>query len=157
MIFRLQPQAPSGVPDRKDPRLLPHWSAAAENPPPGQPWLLDLGGWSPAERASGRIWRWGRREAQVGIDWAGPPRAGELRFTVTSAADAPLAIRCEGRELGPVAIRGGQRQEVSLPCALAPGLQKLTFNYTGRLRRLGRDSRQIGFMVENLEWVPRPE
>ncbi len=157
VVFRLQPQSPAHVPKLDDPRLLPHWSAATENPPAGQPWLLDLGGWSPTERAAGRLWRWARREARVGLDWEGPPRDGELCFIVNSAADAPLSIRCDGSELGTIALQGGHRREVRLPCSLKSGFQQLTFHYSGRLRRLGRDSRQIGFMVENLEWVSRPD
>lgn len=157
VIFRLQPQVPARLPDLDNPRFLPLWSAAAENPPAGQPWLLDLGGWAPAERAPGRVWRWARREARVALDWQGPPREGELCFTVNSAADAPLSVRCDGREIDTIALAGGQRREVRVPCRLESGTKHLSFSYSGRLRRLGRDSRQIGFMVENLEWVPRPD
>jgi hypothetical protein len=154
-VFRLQPRTPALAPNLEDSRILPPWDPAAENPPAGQPWLLDLGGWSPIEHATGRAWRWARREARLGIDWDGPARAGELRFTVNSAADAPLTIRADGRELGRIDLRGGQCREVRLPCPLQPGTQRLTFEYPGRLRRLGRDSRKIGFMIENLECVPR--
>ena len=154
-VFRLQPRTPALAPNLGDSRILPPWDPVAGNPPDGQPWLLDLGGWSPIEHASARAWRWARREARRGIDWDGPAREGELRFTVNSAANAQLSIHVDGRELGRIDLLGGQRREVRLPCPLQPGTQRLTFEYPGRLRRLGRDSRKIGFMIENLECTPR--
>lgn len=154
-VFRLQPRSPALSPDLGDSRILPLWDSFADNPAAGQPWLLDAGDWSPAERTPGRVWRWARREASIAVCWSGPERTCELTFTVNSAADARLLIRHNGRELGHVDLIGGQRQEVRLPCTIRPGTQRLTFEYPGRLRRLGRDSRLIGFMVENLACTVR--
>jgi hypothetical protein len=155
VVFLLKPRVPALAPNLEDSRIQPRWNSFTDNPPSDQPWLIDLGGWSPAERVPGRVWRWAQREARIGLDWDGPAREGELSFTVTSAADAPLTIRVDGRELARLDLIGGQRREVRLPCPLKPGTQRLTFEYPGRLRRLGRDSRKIGFMVENLECAPR--
>ena len=154
-VFRLQPRAPALAPNLNDARILPLWDPFAANPPADQPWLLDLGDWSPAERAPGRVWRWARREATLGLDWSGPARDGELRFTANAAADSTLTITADGRAIARVGLVGGQSREYRVPCTLRPGLQRLTFEYTGRLRRLGRDSREIGFMLENLTCEPR--
>ncbi len=154
-VLRLAPRSPALPPNLNDARLRPLWDPFAANPPADQPWLLDLGRWSPAERAPGRVWRWARRSASLGLDWNGPVRDAELRFTANSAADARLTITADGRAIAQVDLVGGQSREYRVPCTLRPGLQRLTFEYPGRLRRLGRDSRQIGFMLENLACEPR--
>ena len=155
-VFRLVPRSPALAPDLTDARILPLWDPFAGNPPDSSPWLLDCGGWSPAERAPARLWRWARREATLGIDWRGPATEAELRFTANSAGDARLSIRAGGREVAHVDLVGGQRLDYRVPLRLEPGLQRLTFEYPGRLRRLGRDSRQIGFMIDNLVCTPQP-
>jgi hypothetical protein len=155
-LFRLTPRSPALAPNLGDARILPLWEPFAGNPPADSPWLLDCGNWSPAERAPGRVWRWARRSATLGIDWRGPATEGELHFTANSAADARLSIRADGREIGHADLIGGQRLDFHVTCPLKPGLQHLTFEYPGRLRRLGRDSRQIGFMIENLVCTPQP-
>lgn len=155
-VFRLVPHSPSLAPDLSDARILPLWDSFAGNPSDGSPWLLDCGNWSPAERAPGRVWRWARRSATLGIDWRGPATEAELRFTANSAGDARLSIRAGDREVAHVVLVGGQRLDYRVPLRLEPGLQRLTFEYPGRLRRLGRDSRQIGFMIDNLVCTPQP-
>ncbi len=154
-VFRLQPRTPALAPNLGDARILPLWDPFAANPSDASPWMLDCGNWSPAERAPGRVWRWARRTATLGLDWRGPATDAELRFTANSAGDARLVIRADSREIGHVDLLGGRRLDCRVPLRLEPGLQRLTFEYPGRLRRLGRDSRQIGFMVENLVCAPQ--
>jgi hypothetical protein len=155
-VFRLQPRSPALAPNLGDARILPLWDPFADNPPAERPWLLDCGNWSPAERAPGRVWRWARREATLGIDWRGPATEAELRFTANSAGDARLSIHADGREVAHIDLVGGQRRDYRVTVPLVSGLQRLTFEYPGRLRRLGRDSRQIGFMIDNLVCTPAP-
>ncbi len=154
--FGLTPAALPASPDLEDTRILPPWNPFAPDPPGGAPWLLDLGGWSPPERSAERIWRWARREASLGLDWRGATTEGELRFAVTSVADATLILEVDDRELARIEVVGGRRHEIRLACPLRPGMQRIRFLYPGRLRRMGRDSRQIGFMVEAPVGVPRP-
>jgi phosphoglycerol transferase len=154
-VFRLQPRSPALAPDRKDARVITLWNPQAV-PAADQPWLLARTGWWPVELAPNRAWRWGKHEARVRLDWDQPGAvAGELRFIANSVADGQLTIRHETRVLGTVRLTGSQPREYTLPCPLEPGSHELTFEYDGRLRRYGRDQRQIGFMIENLICTPR--
>ncbi|MFT3829276.1 MAG: hypothetical protein QM691_06155 [Opitutaceae bacterium] len=154
-VFLLQPSKTPTPPSLRDARVVTLWNPQ-EVPDAGQPWLLARGGWWPVELAERHAWRWGKRAATVRLDWdQSHAAAGELRFTATAVAKARLTVRLGERVLGSVALAGSAPQEVVLPCPLEPGTHELVFEYEGRLRRYGRDQRQIGFMLENLVCVPR--
>ncbi|HLP03360.1 MAG TPA: hypothetical protein VK163_15140, partial [Opitutaceae bacterium] len=154
-VFPLHPREPATPPSLRDARVVTLWNPQ-QVPAVGQPWLLARGGWWPVELADAHAWRWGKREAVVRLDWDQPQAtSGELRFTATAVAVGRLTIRLGERVLGGVTLAGSEPREVVLPCPLEPGTRELIFEYDGRLRRYGRDQRQIGFMVENLVCVPR--
>ncbi|HLP06790.1 MAG TPA: hypothetical protein VK178_01390 [Opitutaceae bacterium] len=154
-VFPLRPREPAMPPSLRDARAVTLWNPQ-QVPAAGQPWLLARAGWWPVELADAHAWRWGKRAAVVRLDWDQPiAAAGELRFTATAVAAGRLTIRLGERILGHVALAGSDPREVALPCPLEPGTRELIFEYEGRLRRYGRDQRQIGFMVENLVCVPR--
>lgn len=143
-LFRLNPAANPPRPDFDDPRLQDPWDESS-----GRPGLLALRGWYSLETdGKGNHWRWGGREAALGI-WAEPAdRAASLRFRLGGPAASVVVLRLNGREIGRAAP-GPESHVLEVP--LHPGLNTLVWRLEGAVFRPGgSDPRKLGFMVENL-------
>ncbi len=144
-VFHLEPVIVTVPPDFTDPRFGERWNEQAPN---GQPLLLALRGWFAPEYQDGHVWRWATREATLGLWHDGPPERVTLHFKLGGPATNRVALRLGEKGLWLLAA-GGQTQDVMIE--LQPGLNTLEWQLDGTpFRPGGGDSRELGFMVENL-------
>ncbi len=145
-IFRLKAADRPQIPDYNDPRLKEHWYDGPDRA--GEPLLLSQRGWYPLEKAEANQWHWALRASELGIWWEGAATPAKLRFRLNSLPASTVVLLQDGRELKTLRP-GPERQEIEI--SLAQGLTTLEWRLQGAtFKPGGADSRQLGFMVENL-------
>ncbi|HEY8995154.1 MAG TPA: hypothetical protein VIM71_10865 [Lacunisphaera sp.] len=142
-VFQLGPHVPAQMTNFADPKLQDPWDEAAHHPA-----LLALHGWYGLETEGHNHWRWATRQASLGIWNEGNIGTVTLRFRLGGPGQSSVVVKQAGREVW----RGAPGTQVhAIKLTLSPGLNTLAWELAGRtFRPGGHDSRELGFMVENL-------
>jgi hypothetical protein len=154
-VIRLQPAKSPGRPDLDDLRIHRAW--AEPSPNPDDPALLAINGWYPLEQDGQRRWRWAAKRGEVGIWWPGqhPKVKARLIFKVTVLRDNVVELRQNGKSLLHLSLTRGEVKSVEIPVTLSGGSNRLVWLLRGEPSYPpGGDSRELGFMIENLQLVP---
>lgn len=155
-VIRLQPAKQPVKPDLNDLRINRAWAEPSLNP--NSPALLAINGWYPLEQDGSRRWRWAAKRGEVGIWWPvshQPKVNARLKFKAAVLRDNTVELRQNGKTLLHLTLARGEIRPVEIPVTLSGGSNRLVWFLHGEPSYPpGGDSRELGFMIEDLQLIP---
>jgi len=150
IAFRLTPSATPKSPEPNDPRFYPLWDITASLLPDSRLSIHALQGWFDSEHDSSHSWRWAGHQAKLGL-WNGLGVSQTLTLVGQMRGISPGWINLKIDNVRVLRLRLGSTATDlnSVSFVAAPGASILEWQFEGELVRPARDSRRLGFQLEN--------